>query len=235
MDKDHTQKRFLIGFVILAAGLALLLRNFGILDYELKRYILRWEVILIALGFVFLLSHDSKGPGIVLLFVGGAFYLSDFLNFHFNFWQVFLPGLLILGGILILFRQKIDASHHCEKKNTDSDDIIDEINVFGGGDRTIVSQNFQGGRILAIFGGSNFNLTRAKLAPGKNYIEVLAIFGGMKLIVPENWTVRINIVPIFGGFSDKHRIRPIDPLENSDTELVLKGFVLFGGGEIQSY
>jgi predicted membrane protein len=233
---DHTQKRFLIGFVILAAGLALLLRNFGILDYELKRYILRWEVILIALGFVFIFSHDNKGPGIVPLFVGGAFYLSDFFDFHFNFWQLFLPALLILAGILILFRHRIDTSAHCEKKNIlDNEDMIDEVNVFGGGDRNIVSQNFQGGRILAIFGGSNFNLIRAKMAPGKNYIEVLAIFGGMKLIVPEDWNVRINVVSIFGGFSDKHRIRPIESPENNDTELILKGFVLFGGGEIKSF
>lgn len=235
MEHNHAQKRFLIGFVILAAGLALLLRNFGILDYELKRYILRWEVILIALGFVFILSHDNKGPGIVLLFVGGAFYLSDFFDFHFNFWQVFLPALLILAGILILFRQKLEITGDSEKKNIDSEDFIDEVNVFGGGDRNIVSQNFQGGKILAIFGGSNFNLMRAKLAPGKNYLEVLAIFGGMKLIVPEDWNVRINVVSIFGGFSDKHRIRPIESLEQSDTELVLKGFVLFGGGEIKSF
>jgi predicted membrane protein len=235
MEHNHAQKRFLIGFVILAAGLALLLRNFGILDYELKRYILRWEVILIALGFVFILSHDNKGPGIVLLFVGGAFYLSDFFDFHFNFWQVFLPALLILAGILILFRQKLEITGDSEKKNIDNEDFIDEVNVFGGGDRNIVSQNFQGGKILAIFGGSNFNMMRAKLAPGKNYIEVLAVFGGMKLVVPEDWNVRINVVSIFGGFSDKHRIRPIESLEKNDTELVLKGFVLFGGGEIKSF
>jgi len=231
---DHTQKRFLIGFVILAAGMALLLKNFGILDYQITRYLWRWEVILIILGIIFILSHENKGPGIIMLFVGGAFYLSDFFDFHFNFWQLFVPALLILAGILILFRQRIEHSHS-EKKNLDTEDFIDEVNVFGGGDRNIISQNFQGGRILAIFGGSNFNLIRAKLAPGKNYIEVLAIFGGMKLIVPEDWNVRINVVSIFGGFSDKHRIRPLDVKDDESTELILKGFVLFGGGEIKSF
>lgn len=234
MENSQAQKRFLIGFIILAAGIAILLRNFGILDYEIRRYILRWEVILIALGFVFVLSHDNKGPGIVLLFVGGAFYLSDFFDFHFNFWQAFFPALLILAGILILFRHRLETPH-CEKKNMDSEDLIDEVNIFGGGDRNVVSQNFQGGRILAIFGGSNFNLMRAKLAPGKNYIEVLAIFGGMKLVVPEDWNVRINVVSIFGGFSDKHRIKPLETSDHNDTELILKGFVLFGGGEIKSF
>lgn len=231
----HNQKRFLIGFVLLAAGLAFLLRNFGILDYEISRYIFRWEVVLIALGAIFILTHENKGPGIILLFVGGGFYLSDFVDFSFNFHQVFWPALLILFGFLIIFKRNLDPDN-CDKKKIIGDDenLIDEVNVFGGGDRTIISQNFKGGKILAIFGGSNFNLARAKLAPGKNYIEVLAIFGGMKLIVPEDWNIRITAVSIFGGFSDKHRIQPHDAA-NSDSELIIKGFVIFGGGEIKSY
>ncbi|MBA7530363.1 hypothetical protein ES705_22566 [subsurface metagenome] len=234
MEQNHTQKRILIGFVVLAVGVALLLGNLGILNVEIKRYLLKWEVILIALGFVFLLSHEHKGPGIVLLLAGGALYLKDFLGLHFNFWQVFFPGLLILAGVLILFKKKFDPPN-IEKKNLSDEDIIDEVAIFGGGDRTVVSQSFKGGKILAVFGGSNFNLTRAKLAPGKNYIEVFALFGGMKLVVPEDWNIKISAVSIFGGFSDKHRIYPRDTEGDNETELIIKGFVIFGGGEIKSF
>ncbi|MBN1598504.1 MAG: hypothetical protein JW894_09435 [Bacteroidales bacterium] len=234
MEHNQTQRRILIGFVILAVGVALLLSNFGLLNYEIKKYILRWEMILIVMGFIFLLSHDNKGPGIIMLAIGGAFYVKDFFDLQFNFWEIFWPGLLVLVGILIIFKRKFEHPH-CEKKNIeDTDDIIDEVAVFGGGDRTIVSQNFMGGKILAVFGGSNFNLSRAKLAPGKNYIEVLAIFGGMKLIVPEDWKITIRTISIFGGFSDKHRIMPHDN-SSSENELIIKGFVIFGGGEIKSY
>ena len=118
---------------------------------------------------------------------------------------------------------------------SDTDDIIDEVAVFGGGDRNIVSQNFQGGKILAIFGGSNFYMTKARLAPGKNYIDILAIFGGLKMVVPEDWTVRINVISVFGGFSDKHKIHVPDENMKPESELIIKGFVLFGGGEIKSY
>jgi predicted membrane protein len=233
MESRHSQKRVGVGIVILVAGIALLLSNLGYFDYEFKRYLLRWEVIPIAMGLIFILSHDQKGPGIILLAIGGGLYARDFINVQFNFWQVFWSALLILIGIIIIFRNKIDSSN-CQKKNLNSDDFIEEVAVFGGGDRTIVSQNFCGGKILAIFGGSNFNLSRAKLAPGKNYIEVLAIFGGMKLIVPEDWNVKINAIAIFGGFSDKHRILSSSTLTN-DNELVIRGFVIFGGGEIKSY
>ena len=234
MEQNHTQKRFLIGFFILAAGMAILLSNLGILNFEIKKYILRWEVILIALGFIFLFSHDNKAPGVVLLIIGGALYSRDFLDFHFNFWQIFWPAMLIVIGVMIIMHRKFEPHNH-EKKNMNDDDIIDEVNVFGGGDRTIVSQNFQGGKILAIFGGSNFNLTRAKLAPGKNYIDVLAVFGGLKLIVPEDWHVKIDAISIFGGFTDKHRIQPRSENILQENELVIKGFLLFSGGEIRSF
>jgi predicted membrane protein len=234
MENSHSQKRIIVGFVVLVAGIALLLNNLGFFNYELKRYLLRWEMIPIAIGLIFLFSPDHKGPGIVLLAVGGTFYARDFFELNINFWHIFWSALLILIGIIIIFRHRIDPNR-CEKKNLSSDDIIDEVNIFGGGDRTIISQNFMGGKILAFFGGSNFNLSRAKLAPGKNYIEVLAIFGGMKLIVPEDWKVRINAVSIFGGFSDKHRIMPTTSLPESESELIIRGFVIFGGGEIKSY
>jgi predicted membrane protein len=232
MEHNQTQKRFLIGLVILALGTGLLLSNLGILNYEIKRYILRWEMILIALGLIFIVSQDSKVPGIILLIIGGFLYSRDFINLNFNFWQIFWPIMLILAGVLILFRKRIDAPSW-EKKSVDTEDLIDEIAVFGGADKTIMSQNFKGGKILAIFGGSSFNMARAKLAPGKNYIEVLAIFGGMKLIVPEDWNIKISAVSIFGGFTDKHRIQSYSG--NPESELVIKGIVIFGGGEIRSF
>ena len=214
--------------------MAILLSNIGILDFEIKKYLLRWEVILVILGLIFLVSHENKGPGIVLLIIGGAIYFRDFFDLHFNFWQVFWPAVLILIGIVIILRRKFEPPH-IEKKNIEDEDIIDELAVFGGGDRTILSQNFQGGKVLAIFGGSNFNLNRARMAPGKNYIEVFAIFGGLKLIVPEDWNIKINVVSIFGGFSDKHRLQPYDADFKPESELIIKGFVIFGGGEIRSF
>ena len=236
MEQGHTQKRMLIGFLILAAGMAILLSNLGVLDYEIKRYLLRWEMILIGIGIIMLLSHENKGPGIVFIVIGGAIYARDFFDLNFNFWQLFWPALLILAGIMIIFRRKFEHHPGSEKKNlSDTDDIIDEVAVFGGGDRNIVSQNFQGGKILAIFGGSNFYMTKARLAPGKNYIDILAIFGGLKMVVPEDWTVRINVISVFGGFSDKHKIHVPDENMKPESELIIKGFVLFGGGEIKSY
>jgi hypothetical protein len=240
MENRHSHKSIGVGIVVLVAGIALLLSNLGYFHYELNRYILRWEMIPIILGFTFLFSHDKKGPGIILMAVGSGFYLKDLniIDVEINFWQIFISCMLILFGVIIIFRHRIDPPSGCNQKNNnlDNDDYIDEVAVFGGGDRIISSQNFMGGKILAIFGGSNFNMIKAKMAPGKNYIDVLAIFGGMKLIVPESWNVKINAVSIFGGFSDKHRISPLTPsAESNESTLVIRGLVIFGGGEIKSF
>jgi len=167
--------------------------------------------------------------------IGGVFYLKNVLNIiDFNFWQIFWPAILILAGIMIIFRHQLDRGS--EKKTIlDGEHVIDEVALFGGGDRVVTSQQFQGGKVTTIFGGLNYNMLKAKLAPGSNEIDVFCLFGGMKLIVPEGWTVKIKVLSLFGGFSDKHRYRVPETNTDQSSELVIKGTVIFGGGEIKSY
>ncbi len=86
-------------------------------------------------------------------------------------------------------------------------DYIDDIAIFGGGHKIIQSDNFKGGNITAIFGGSEIDLTQCKLAEGDNVLDVVIIFGGTEIIVPREWNVRTNVTPLFGGFSNKTQKR----------------------------
>lgn len=58
------------------------------------------------------------------------------------------------------------------------------------------------------------------------------MFGGYTIIVPQDWNIIIDIVPVFGGFSDK-RIKDPNRVYEDDKILIIKGFVLFGGGEVK--
>jgi predicted membrane protein len=234
-DRRHTDRRLWMGVAIILFGLVLLSNNLHILNYELQHYIFTWEVILIVLGLVFISGRGNRSTGIIMLVIGGAFYLKNVLNIiDFNFWTVFWPAMLILAGLMIIFRHHFDR--HPEKKTLlDGEHIIDEVAVFGGGDRVLTSQQFQGGKVTAIFGGLNYNMLKAKLAPGENYLDVFCLFGGMKLVVPEGWTVKIRVMSLFGGFSDKQRFRMPELKMDQDAQLIIKGTVIFGGGEIKSY
>ncbi|HBH49040.1 MAG TPA: hypothetical protein DDX98_10390 [Bacteroidales bacterium] len=237
MEQNNARKRIFIGLTILTLGGLLLFRNLGFYDEFINEYIFRWEMILIALGIINIISHEGRGPGFLLVLIGGGLYARDYIDLPhgLNFWQLFLAGVFIMAGFFLIFKRK--TNFHCETTHTKSKgiDTIDEVAFFGGGDRTIISDKFQGGKMLAVFGGSNFNLSRSKLAPGKNYIDVLAVFGGFKLIVPEDWNVTISAISIFGGFSDKHRVNIPEQKKEGEPELIIKGFVIFGGGEIKSY
>jgi predicted membrane protein len=199
-----------------------------------KEYFYHWELILVAVGLIGLFSHERKGKGLFFLLVGGALYLRHYIDISFNFWQLFWPALLMLAGSLIIFRRKLECPHNNKEIIVD-ENVLDELAVFGGSDRTINAQQFKGGKITTIFGGVNLNLKKAKMAPGNNFIDLFAIFGGMKLIVPDEWNIKISVVSIFGGLSDKHRIQTVDTDESNKSQLIIKGFVLFGGGEIRSY
>ena len=47
-----------------------------------------------------------------------------------------------------------------------------------------------------------------------------------------NWDVKIDVIAIFGGFSDKRR--NMTTSSEGDRRLVIKGIAIFGGGEIKS-
>lgn len=148
-----------------------------------------------------------------------------------------IAGIIIIAlGIEVIFRSTGYKSKSLLGKTGEriSNDYIDDVAVFGGGEKVISSNNFKGGNITAIFGGSEIDLTSCKLAEGNNVLNITAIFGGSTIIVPRDWDVLLNVTPIFGGFSNKTRREPNLVVDESRT-LIVKGIAMFGGGEIKSF
>jgi predicted membrane protein len=235
MEKRNYDQRLWLGIGAIILGLLFLASNFHILDYNIRRYIFRWEVLLMFLGVVFYFGRRKRSTGIILFFIGAVFYLRDYFAYSFTFWQIFWPGVLIFAGLMIIFRHRLDGHDWVKRGEITDDSVIDEMAVFGGGDRVVTSQSFKGGKVTTVFGGLNFDMLKAKMAPGENHIDVFCLFGGMKLIVPEGWSVKIRVMSLFGGFSDKHRYRSSALNPEAESQLVITGTVIFGGGEIKSY
>jgi predicted membrane protein len=223
-------KRLMTGAILLAAGGFLLLNNFNLLGWYIEDIIFSWQMLLIAIGFISLAGRNYTGA-IILFAIGGFFLLPDIFNtMDINFIKLFWPIVIIIIGLTLIIRRK---SYAGSKKNSEyTDNYIDEMNIFGGSERIITSEYFEGGKITSIFGGSNVNLKNVKLKNGYAEIEMTSIFGGAKIYVPENWDVRIEATSIFGGINDKRQIDISEP--NSSNVLVIKGAAIFGGGEIMS-
>ena len=235
--KRSGRAHLLLGIVLMFLGLFLIADLADIIPWRLRDFLFTWQALLIILGIVFLSNKDKKGTGIILIAVGSFFLIPRVIDVPYCWRSMFWPAMLILLGLVVIFgSQRSSGSGRYfggHKRKGSSEDYLDDVDIFGGGDRVIQSQNFRGGKITHIFGGSKYDMTNARLAPGKNNLEIVWIFGGSKFIIPEDWDVKVEITSIFGGFSDK-RVRSMVVKEN-DRSIVISGTCIFGGGEIVNY
>jgi predicted membrane protein len=225
-----------LGVLVIVAGLLMLARNTGLLNPTVSRIIFSWEMLLIAIGAVNILWRQSFWSGIILIGVGGFFLLVNFYHMPFSTWQIFFPALLIIVGLQMIF----GASHwkkHLHNRpmfnqSVGSEDFFEDIAIFGGGERKVVTPNFKGGRMVAAFGGSKVDLSHSSIAAGERpVIEVVCIFGGTALLVPADWNIKMEVFNIFGGYVDKRIASVVDP----NKTIIIKGVTIFGGGEVKSF
>ena len=239
--KPYRMKKFIFGLLVIAAGALLIAFNQGYISEEYRHIFFSWQMFLIAIGLINLANRDSWVPGIILIGVGGFFLLPELSPQYHDLAMQFWPILLIVLGILIIFKKRRfrDYHHRWHHKwdQHDSADFkfengfIDEANVFSGNKRILSPGEFKGGRISNVFGGSEIDLTQTTLAEGDNYLDIDCVFGGISLIVPGDWDIQIRVKTVMGGFVDKRRnVRTAD----ATRKLIIRGKATFGGGEIKN-
>ncbi|HEX2967966.1 MAG TPA: DUF5668 domain-containing protein [Bacteroidales bacterium] len=225
--------RILIGIIMVLVGLFLVMRNTGIFPNFIEHIIFSWQMLLIAIGLIITLgSSGNRTGGVIMMSVGGFFMIPMIFRETFDI-NMFWPSIFIIIGVIFIFSKRRGWNSVSTSPQV-GDDYIDIVNVFSGGERQIVSENFKGGKITAVFGGSEIDLTKAKMSAGVCEIELACVFGGATLIVPDDWNVKIEVTPILGGFGDSRKLHPGRTLDMS-RQLIIKGAIVFGGGEIKSY
>lgn len=234
--KKISGKGAALGVLVIGAGLLLLARNTGLLNETVARIVFSWEMLLIAIGVVNIVIRQNLWSGVILIGIGGFFLLVNFYHMPFSTWQLFLPALIILAGLKMIFGPSKFEKGMFKKpifENTvGSEDVFEDISIFGGGERKIVSPNFKGGRMVAVFGGSKVDLSHSNISAGdRPAIEVVCLFGGTSLLVPADWNIKLEVFNIFGGYTDKRIASIVDP----NKTIVIKGITIFGGGEVKSF
>lgn len=239
--KHRTMKKILFGILVIKAGILLLGFNLGYLNPAYRSVVFSWQMLLIAIGLINLVTRESRIFGIILMLTGGFFMAPLLHNFGYSFVDVMWPALLVAAGILIIFKKRMhprrfnpmthskfeDAYLHENK-----DGYLHQSNVFGGSKRKITGV-FKGGRIDNVFGGSELDLSQATLGEGQNELQVDCVFGGVKMIVPSDWHITLKVNSVMGGFADK-RVNVTNE-QSSDKTLLITGSCVFGGGEITNY
>ena len=100
--------------------------------------------------------------------------------------------------------------------------------VFSGTRQKIESQDFEGGKISAVFGGAEIDLRSAGTKREEISIKAEAVFGGIELWVPAHWQTIVRGTGVFGSFEDK--TFPAAPgASGKAPRLVVTGAAVFGG------
>ena len=213
-------KRAIIGLLLVIVGSLFLLDNLGF-DIDVPYYLFSWPAIFVVLGIINLLSGNRRSS---LIFFGLAtiFYLHyyDVINLR-NVW----PVILIIIGLSFILRKKSRPKSASES----SESYFDEVAIFGGTEKKFVSEKLEGGKVSCIFGGSEIDLRGSKAQDGA-VIEIFCMFGGVELMLPDDWKVNMDATAIFGGFSDARKTITDKP----SATVHIKGFTMFGGGEIKN-
>ncbi|KYG82544.1 LiaI-LiaF-like domain-containing protein [Roseivirga echinicomitans] len=228
---NNLNRNAIVGLIFILIGTVFLLDNLDIISWHYRRYIFQWENILIIIGAVLILNKENVKTGGILMGVGIFLNLDEWFSIDINIFDLW-PLVFVIAGFAIVSRNRnstSDDNYNTSTGNLDAEKINDTA-IFGGGDKIVNSHNFRGGSLTAIFGGSNIDLTQAKLADGRHEIDVFYMFGGSKIRVPQDWNVQLNVTGIFGGMSDRRKL--IDPHADENKELVIRGTAIFGGAEV---
>jgi predicted membrane protein len=222
------------GLLIIVIGFMVLLHQFSLIPENLDNIVFSWQMLLIVFGVYNLFYTQSRVFGYILIAVGGFFIIPEIFTLPYNFTRNFWPIILILVGLFIIFRHGFGKRESMVIKNVDTEShFIDEVNIFSGSEKKLAIKNFRGGKITSVFGGSEIDLSACELSDQTNIIEIFYMFGGSSITVPESWNVVNQVTAILGGFGDKRiHQESIDP--TTSNTIILRGFVIFGGGEIKS-
>jgi hypothetical protein len=221
--RNLSVERYLWALVLITVGAVLLADSAGFAEVELGSIFKLWPLFIIIPG----ISAAFRGRYILgggLVVGGTAFLLSLFLEV--NIWQFVWPTLLILFGISMIVRPRSAGSKKGKKEL--SQDTVDEVVIFGGVDRKITSKEFSGGKVDAVFGGGEIDISQAELAEDTVELEINCVFGGIELIVDtEKYRVESQGIGVFGGWGSSYTPSKLDkPI------LVVRGAAVFGGVDI---
>lgn len=241
------------GLIFVLIGAVFLLGNMGML--EVGRVLRFWPVLLIAAGIFKLIEHRNDplhGSGIFWIVVGLLFLSGNVgvLRMAFrNLWPIVLIGF----GALMLWRsalmganrqryrsnpsaggpsnfQDASASGGDEQRSTatSSNSMFSATAILGSVERRNNAQDFRGGSATAIMGHCEIDLRPAGITdPNEPVLEVFALWGGIEVRVPADWTVISQVDPILGGFEDKTQ-----PPKEETKRFIIRGPVIMGGIEV---
>jgi len=224
---SRNASRLFAGLVIIVLGGIALLDNFGVIQiHDIWRF---WPLVLIAIGLSKLLrpsGSPGRFGGMILFGVGLWLLLENLGVWPYdlgNLWPLFV---ILIGGWLVW----TGFGRGPHPPASDASSRMNSFVILGGTEHHNNSPDFQGGDATAILGGCKIDLRQAGIKGGEAVIDAFALWGGVEILVPREWSVIIRGTPILGAFEDKRGPSG----QAAGPRLIVRGAAIMGGVEIKS-
>jgi predicted membrane protein len=214
-----TSVKLVIGLFFTAFGALMALDNLDVI--YAPHYLRYWPAVLVVIGLLKLGDATNRGLAIVAIVAGTLMLAVNARWIHFSIFNLW-PLILIGIGVFIV-TQAVGF-----RPDFGSSELGPNIwAVLSTRKIAVTSQNFTGGRIVAVMGGCEMDLTAADIEHGPAVLEVLVMMGGVELHLPDGWEVAGDAVPFMGGIEIKTKSKA------GDRQLIVRGLVMWGGMEIR--
>ncbi|MBQ8042826.1 MAG: hypothetical protein IJ272_01580 [Clostridia bacterium] len=218
-------ENILWGILFIVIGIIVLLNSLGITNINIffKGW---WTLFIIIPSVIGLIKGEERTWNIFFLALGVALLLSarGLLDLAIIA-KCIIPAILIIIGVNIIFKDKINAKVDEKVKELNKVDTDEYYATFSGQKLNFNFQEFKGAKLNAIFGGIDLDLRKAEIKEDVA-IDVCAVFGGVDIKVPQGVSVKVQSNSIFGGVSNKGHTKDGKPT------IYIKAMCMFGGCDI---
>jgi predicted membrane protein len=219
--------QLVIGLFIASLGIVFTLDNLGIV--EARDYLRFWPIVFVAIGVAQIAQAQTParviGGGLWILI--GTLILGRELRLLPPNIRDYWPLLLVMLGAYVIW-QSFNLPR--PREGADADGFVSAIALLGGFSRRVTSNEFRGAELTAFMGGGKLDLREARMAGEEAVINCFTLMGGFEILIPETWSVRIEVVPFMGGCDDKTK----SSTGGSGPRLIVRGFVMMGGIDIKN-
>ncbi|MBK8945262.1 MAG: hypothetical protein IPM32_08315 [Ignavibacteriae bacterium] len=226
---NNSNGRIIIGSILIFFGLIFFINNFQFQLFNIDLF--SWPIIFTIFGIIIIINNKNSLFGFALIAVGILGIVSNHSGFSVRYLiHEYWPLLLIIFGIVLIFQKSRNVDKSKNQFIETEDYTADVFTFLGEFNKIIKTNKFHGGRISSIMGETQIDLRNSHLANEIVELDNLTLMASTEIYIPADWKVIIKTTTIFGAFED---LRTNIVKSDSSKTLVVKGLVLFGGGEIK--
>jgi hypothetical protein len=212
--------KLVVGIFFVLLGLLMTLGNLEILDAG--SFLRFWPALLIVIGVLKFGEAGSRALALILL-CSGIFLLACEMQWArfsiFDLWPLILIG---IGVVVVMHALGFRTSGSSVGPSPTLWAVCASRKLAASG------RDLDGRHIIAVMGGCKIDVIDTEVESVTAVIEVIAVWGGIVIRVPDGWEVVGQVVPVMGGIDIK-----TGPARGG-RKLIVRGLTLMGGMEIKN-